>query len=176
MYVPLEAINANYCKERLVIIALINQKLFKSTKEAKLALFKEREQIVMSLESSIFKKTIEIETVVDWNDPKFIQTYSREAYRIIEWIEKCEFDRVANCPDQVAFMSTRDLSPELYLSHENDIAIRSGQKIETKTSKQFKCRKCGKSETIIEEVQMRSFDEGATITATCNNCSHHWYV
>ncbi len=179
MFAPLEAIRRNYPKERLTILALLNNNLLNSSPESKLSLFSERNQIVLEIEESIFKKTMEIEGVPndpDWSDPKFILTYSNESFRIINWIEKADYHRIVELANNLAHVSSRDLSPELYTSHENDIALRSGQKIKNKTSKQYKCRKCGKSETTIQEVQMRSFDEGSTISAVCENCGHNWFI
>lgn len=174
MFPPFFAIANKYPESRLKIMSTINNELFKKI-EYKFLKLAERDEIVLVIEKSIYEKSIK-EEIEDWLDVKFLQTYSRESYRIVDWISKSNLADIRVNYKDIAFKTTRELFPGLYISHEEYIKQRGQQKIETKLSRQYRCSRCGHSETKVHEIQLRSFDEGSNISITCQNCSHHWII
>jgi DNA-directed RNA polymerase subunit M/transcription elongation factor TFIIS len=145
-----------------------------------------RDAFITNIEKSIYEKTVYScnthNVHVAWDNTLFINKYSNESYRIISQIDT---QSCANDPNfankiiddklqNVAFLESRDLAPQLYKPIEESIEVRKRQIIIQKVSKLYKCPKCGQKQSRIEEVQLRSFDEGANVSACCCNCFHTW--
>ncbi len=67
-----------------------------------------------------------------------------------------------------------DLSPAQNAHLLEQLNTRRTQKVTLKVSTDYKC-KCGKSETTLRSVQMRSLDEGETLVITFIFCGHNWF-
>ncbi len=93
--------------------------------------------------------------------------------RMIEKIISGEID-----PDQVGFMSARELCPGRSSVERKIIEQRREQKIVKKYSSQHECGRCGGRKTTEQEVQLRSLDEGSTLIITCEmeNCTNVWRI
>jgi DNA-directed RNA polymerase subunit M/transcription elongation factor TFIIS len=63
-----------------------------------------------------------------------------------------------------------DILPKLY----EDINIKKATKIEAKITKIYKCINCHSRKITTTNVQIRSLDEGASISFTCVDCGHEW--
>lgn len=79
-------------------------------------------------------------------------------------------------PHDVALLPSYDLCPEASVALRGEIAARQNQVTATKVSRAYKCRKCGKNETIPKCAQTRAADEGESMSVTCVHCDHHWNV
>lgn len=74
-------------------------------------------------------------------------------------------------------MSAYDLFPENWKELADKQLIREQKLLEGNKSRatdQYKCHRCGKSETTYYEMQTRSADEPTTIFITCLNCGKRW--
>ena len=145
-----------------------------------------RNTFITDIEKSIYDKTIHVCTShnihISWDDQLFINKYSNESYRIISQIDQQSYVNdpnfgnkiIDNNMQNIAFIESRDLVPHLYKDIEDSLNERKQQKIIQKVSKLYRCPKCGEKQSKIEEVQLRSLDEGANVSACCCNCFHTW--
>ena len=67
-----------------------------------------------------------------------------------------------------------EICPSILLEKRKEIAIRMQQKVETKTSSAYVCKKCKARSTTLTEIQTRSSDEAPTLAIRCVNCGHGW--
>lgn len=63
-----------------------------------------------------------------------------------------------------------NILPNLY----GDIKIKKATQIEAKTTNIYKCINCSSRKITTTNIQIRSLDEGASISFTCVNCGHEW--
>lgn len=182
MYAPTAYLTAPDCiKERAIAMSHISKTLSeKEPQYLRLPLHSQYE-IILAIESSIDNKIKDLcaldEINYDWSDYSICQKYSAELYRILDYIKKypCKdllYD-IEKCK-QFATIPSRLLAPDEYLEIEAKIKLQQSQFIQPKFSTQYFCPKCHKRECSIEEVQLRSFDEGANISAKCVNCDYKW--
>jgi DNA-directed RNA polymerase subunit M/transcription elongation factor TFIIS len=66
-------------------------------------------------------------------------------------------------------------NPNMYDKFVKNRDLRRNQKIETVYATHYRCT-CGKNQTIVQSVQLRSFDEGRTDLIFCIACSRKWKV
>lgn len=116
-----------------------------------------------------------------WEHYQFIEIYSEGCYRIIR-----ELDPEINkflvpsllsgqlSPCNLPLMKDNSLNPNGTLREEEEISIRSQQKVEKKFSKTVTCGRCQGKKVEYREIQMRSADEPSTLKYTCNDCHHTW--
>ena len=50
----------------------------------------------------------------------------------------------------------------------------SAEAVESATTDQFRCGRCGQRKTVYRQMQTRSADEPMTTYVTCVNCNNHW--
>jgi DNA-directed RNA polymerase subunit M/transcription elongation factor TFIIS len=77
---------------------------------------------------------------------------------------------------KISWLKSEELSPkhnELLLRRLNE---RMQKKITMKTTSLYRCKKCGSNSCCARSVQLRSLDEGQSISIFCTNCSHHWVI
>jgi hypothetical protein len=164
-------------------ILSINKKFIKFSNEQK-------NNFVKRIEKSFYKYTLlqanKNNIINSWDDNLFEDLYHMHSYKILSnlnsdglldnnnFIDKImddEFDL-----DKIAFLSSKEIFPEKYTGIEQTIEKRKNVKQTLNTSKMYKCGRCGKNETILESLQMRSLDEGNSIFAICVGCSKKWQV
>lgn len=78
--------------------------------------------------------------------------------------------------NQIDAVDLVKLSPfDVWVKEEKEWTItRQNQKLDKKTSKEYKCRKCGYNETTFTEFQARGSDEANVIAAQCVRCGNIW--
>lgn len=121
-----------------------------------------------------------------WTEPKFVQRYSAEIYRVI--VNGVPNSTVGNTylidrvldggvdPNNVAELSNHEMCPAASKAERDEILLRKQQKIEEKVSHAYICRKCGKNDTVALEYQGRCADEGSSISIKCVHCKHVWRI
>ncbi len=75
----------------------------------------------------------------------------------------------------VASLPPEILNPGMYDKFVSNRDLRRNQKIETVYATHYRCT-CGKNRTIVQSVQLRSFDEGRTDMIFCIACGRKWKV
>jgi len=158
--------------------------------------FEFKEKLARRIERSCYNATCdkadEINIDKNWAHPKFEKLYHHissrvtnnldsssevnNPYLMTKIIEFLKGDPQGIDPSKVGTMSSELLCPASSLAIRNDLLARSQQKIVNKTSSMYKCRKCGKSETITKEIQIRALDEGASVSISCTFCQFHWVI
>lgn len=142
--------------------------------------------IAMLLESGARTYAVEecqrnnIPTVISGEMSHFKSLYSNRIYQIADLLRDqkreliCAILEMREVPSKIAYNDPTLVCPSI-LAHERDeIELRRRQKVEQKTSKAFICRKCGKNETTLQELQTRSSDEAPTLIIQCISCGYHW--
>jgi DNA-directed RNA polymerase subunit M/transcription elongation factor TFIIS len=79
-------------------------------------------------------------------------------------------------PSSVSKLDNKTLSPMNNEKLINELTTRMNQVITLKTSTLYRCRKCGKRETQVRSVQLRSTDEGENISCKCVYCGYAWVI
>ena len=149
---------------------------------------KVRDEYVIDIEESCYRSTIEIakkeRAFIDFDDATFVNIYSRQTTRIINHLDKesivCDVVAHLLCGKinalEIADMLSKELMPDKFTEIEMDLNMRRSQTVSTKISTRYKCPKCQLKECYLQEVQTRSLDEGASLSARCKNCSYTWFV
>jgi DNA-directed RNA polymerase subunit M/transcription elongation factor TFIIS len=92
--------------------------------------------------------------------------------KIVSIIQKTGDETKGIDPEELMDMSPYDIYPHLY---EERAKILSSIDVSNNVSMSiYKCPQCHAKDHSIEEIQLRSLDEGATVYATCNKCGHRW--
>lgn len=182
MYAPVAYLESpDFVKQRAIAMSFINNSLSEKFADYLKKPLTQQYNITTAIEESINNKMLEIcgsnGIICEWDNPAICQIYSAQLYRILDYIQKypCEYllSDIEKCR-QLAFIHSRELASSEYSGIEAKIKLQQSQYIKLKHSKQYTCPKCHKRESIIQEVQLRSFDEGANISAKCINCDHKW--
>jgi DNA-directed RNA polymerase subunit M/transcription elongation factor TFIIS len=117
-----------------------------------------------------------------WEDKEFFGDYAemcqRVAYGLMAGptLEKVVDGTIAL--RDLTVMTMDEMNPRANDSVKEDINIRQNVKIDLKTTKYYKCERCGSKETVASEKQTRGADEESTLIVTCANaeCKHQWRV
>ena len=166
----------------LLIASLISQYTIDSD-------INEHAEMILALEKSCFDDALEVAEyellTPDMNTPMFEQLYRSKITRITKNLDlssEVGDEHLATClllgsidPSTVSKLDNKDLSPLHNLKLLETFNIRLNQKITLKTSSLYKCRQCGRKETTIRNVQMRSLDESDTSIITCTYCHYKWF-
>lgn len=75
-------------------------------------------------------------------------------------------------PEQLAFLKSEELSPDLYESIIKKRELEEYNKNNVKGSSVFTCSKCKKANCSITQKQMRAADEPPTVIVTCLECGN----
>jgi DNA-directed RNA polymerase subunit M/transcription elongation factor TFIIS len=171
----------------LLTCCLLTCKIFK-----KLSMT-DQNRIVRKIERSCYNRTCKFAEgsgiPTNWENQDFINYYNILTNKLQYNIEVDENDekssllttRICNNEidiDLIAYMSSRELQPHKSEEIYDIINTRKQQRIETKTSTQHQCFKCGNWKTTEQEYQIRSLDEGSTILVQCESegCSNKWSI
>ena len=145
----------------------------------------------ISIESGIFQAALqdaeENGIRPNWENPAFVEIYKIIARRVIANLDPDSY--IGNKrliirlkdgefpPQQVAFMTPRELFPEHWQELADEQLKRETTMLEGNQGEGcdlFKCRRCGKSRTRYWEMQTRSADEPMTVFIRCLNCGKEW--
>jgi DNA-directed RNA polymerase subunit M/transcription elongation factor TFIIS len=194
----------NLIKHKIILDdKFYNNKSYNSLRRAKLILFSslfcdyeeyltlstdEKNNIIKILERYCYNNTIEEahknNIIASWTDENFCNLYSSICAKISFNIEK---GGIVNNPNIAKYILTNkiqistlpslssvDLFPEKYEKIKKRIELSKSISQSVKTSASYTCRKCKKSECILENLYNRSLDEGVNLSIQCINCLHKW--
>ena len=145
--------------------------------------------MIIAIERSCFDHSNEIADyellTPDFSVPAFEHLYRTRVMRITKNIDinsEVGDDHLANGllegivdPSTVSKLDNKDLSPLNNQKLIDELNTRLNQTITLKTSTLYKCRQCGRKETTVRSVQMRSLDEGETLVIKCVWCGYKWF-
>jgi len=178
-----------YNNIRLSKILLISD-IFSNNKKFIKFSNEQKNTFVKKIEKSFYKYTLlqanKNNIINSWDDDLFEELYHMNCYKILsnlkpdglinnnKFINKIMDDNFDL--DKIAFLTSKEIFPEKYIGIEQNIEKRKNVKQTLNTSKMYKCGRCGKNETVLESLQMRSLDEGNSIFAICIGCGKKWQV
>lgn len=123
-------------------------------------------------------------TPINWNNMRFCDIYSSNMYKIKQNLDPNSevnstylIDGILSGkinPKNVGYMKSEELCPEKSEQIVNERKTRLNNRIEVKTTKEYKCHNCGQRKCQFKRVQLRSLDEGYQKSITCMNCGNHW--
>jgi DNA-directed RNA polymerase subunit M/transcription elongation factor TFIIS len=127
-----------------------------------------------------------------WESQEFVEIYSERCGAIISLLDftmtPCQtyghhvINRLLGLeepflePKDLGKISEKKLCPQASAAERNEIARRSEQKINTKSSNLFQCSHCGERNCDYKTVQTRSLDEAPDRHCLCLVCNHRFVV
>lgn len=145
--------------------------------------------MIIAIEKSCYDHSVEIAEyellTPDFSVLAFEHLYRTRIMRItknLDWESEVGDDYLAMGllqgkidPTTVSKLDNKELSPLKNEKLINNLNERLNQKVTVKTSSLYKCRQCGKKETTVRSVQMRSLDEPSTLIISCVFCGYKWF-
>lgn len=147
-----------------------------------------QEALVRRMERNCFETTITgckldgIDRL--FTEPKFVNRYSTTCSRILANLDVTGsvgsdylIDNIVReiiNPYNIAELTSQHLCPDASKHERNEIELRQKQRIQSKVSHAYTCRKCGGKETIPIEFQGLAVDEGMRTSIKCINCEFVW--
>lgn len=188
LVLPLEVYEGEYTQERRQILLLFCNILDNYAKFKEID-YSKQTNIVINIEESCFKKTIEKSSeeaiYIDWSNSRFKYLYSLICSRVSknldinsEVLDTYLIDSIISNDIDVSKLgglSSDDMSKKNETIKEQ-LNNRRGQKIKQKTTSMYRCRNCGGRECTIRTQQMRSLDEGATLILNCVTCGFRFLI
>lgn len=149
-----------------------------------------RNHIINELERGCNNSTIKTATKDKvkprwWTNEYYCNIYSSKIYQLTFNIDPdlvdsdYLFNLIINDKvklSDVADMHSNEMCPEKSADIIKEMNDRLHEKIQAKTTTRYKCPKCKKRETQVQEKQLRSFDEGTNMSLTCMHCNYHWVL
>ncbi len=182
--------NSKYNKIRrgylLLIASLIQQYLFDDDEIND----DQYVNIILGIEQSCYNHALEIAE----NDiivPSFTNYVFEDLYRsnIIRITKNMDIDSEVNDDylinaildnkidiSRISYLKNEELSPKINNELIEKLHEKLNKKVTIKITNRYKCKKCKGNECKLEEVQLRSLDEGASESITCINCNYHWII
>jgi DNA-directed RNA polymerase subunit M/transcription elongation factor TFIIS len=161
-----------------------NSDLFRANIRKKLYEILEDEKNSINLEKGIFNfalKEAELRKIVKkWDNRQFVQIYLDHLRSIIGNLKGEILKRVKDGslkPQDVAFMTHQELSPEKWQTLIDAKSKRDANKFEVNmaaATDTFTCRKCKANQCTYYTMQTRSSDEATTIFVQCVPCGNRW--
>jgi DNA-directed RNA polymerase subunit M/transcription elongation factor TFIIS len=111
-----------------------------------------------------------LEQIYETKSSEIIALISKSKY-LINAIKDSSID-----PEKIAFMSPEELDPEKYESIIKKRQLKEYNCTKTVGTDIFKCSKCGKSNSKIEQKQTRSADEPPTTFVNCLECNNKYKI
>lgn len=146
---------------------------------------KQQEDIVRKIERCCYNHTVITCTqefiACLWDNPKFIQRYSAECYRIIGNLDfrttdgalgRNVFSGVVDV-NKICDLSSYDLNPSATQAEVDEINLRIRQHVDKKYSTDV-CEKCQSQTVLRVKVQTRAADELASFHYKCDTCNNTW--
>ena len=136
--------------------------------------------ISKKIEVGIFKYS---EEYAETNNTPFLlqQIYQTKSSEIVALISNPNSKFLINAikddkvdPEKVAYMSPEELDPEKFEGIIKKRELKEYNNNKTVGTDIFKCSKCGKSNSEIEQKQTRSADEPPTTFVKCLECGHKY--
>lgn len=141
--------------------------------------------IASELERGCYNLTVNIckENCIrnSWDQKQFVEIYSENCYRIMrelnmeinKYLLPALLQREVD-PAKIMLLSDKELNPEGTKKEEDEINLRSQQRIEKRYSKTVSCGRCKGQHVEYREIQMRAADEPSTFKYNCADCQHTW--
>lgn len=149
----------------------------------------EKENIVTTIEKHCFNKSIDVADKngmsATWSNSLFIDIYNDICYKITgnfnqnliqnkynSYIDKIidkDFDFAT-----ITNISPKDMCPELYIEYNKRLEASKNVTFTQKISHLYRCNRCKKNTCYIENVTLRSADEGTDLEITCATCGKKW--
>ena len=182
-------IDKEYNYNRRSIILLIADILQKN-KKFKNKSRKDQDDIIIKIELSCFNHTInksdKLLIYKNWDNSKFLCQYQLSCNKVTKNLDiesevnSCYLiDKVIDGKidlDTIAELSSDKLCPDKSNNIKENLSLRNQQKLHYKTSTLYKCSNCGKKETILKQIQIKSLDEGFSTSLTCIFCNKNWVI
>ena len=111
-----------------------------------------------------------LEQIYETKSSEIIAIISKSDY-LISAIKDSSID-----PEKIAFMSPEELDPEKYESIIKKRQLKEYNCTKSVGTDIFKCSKCGKSNSKIEQKQTRSADEPPTTFVNCLECGNKYKI
>jgi DNA-directed RNA polymerase subunit M/transcription elongation factor TFIIS len=182
-------LDTEYSRERNLILLLLASILEKN-KNFKNLNKSIQDKIIIGIEKSCYdatiKKSNELLIYISWENTKFNYQYQLFCNKITKNLD-CEsevnseylINKIINNEiniSNIANMTSDTLCPDKSDLIKQSIQIRNAQKLNYKTSSLYQCRNCKKRSVTIKTVQLRSLDEGNSLSLTCMFCNFTWVV
>jgi len=179
-----------YNKLRRSILLLISDLLYKYDNIYDTLNYEQIKDIIIRIELSCYNQTInksnELMYIKSWDNNKFEYLYRLYTNKVTknldidsevnsDYLIKQIINNKINI-DNIALLSSAVLCPEKSINIINKLTVRSNQKLVFKKSNLYTCRNCKKKSVTIEQVQLRSLDEGSNYSLTCTFCQFNWIV
>ena len=147
-------------------------------------------EIIMTIEKNCYemsiKKSIELGVITSWNIEEFENIYRSIISRVTKNLDSSSEVKSMYLSNhilrkkidinKISQLSSEEMCPQRTKKIKHSIEQRFNQKIKQKTSSMYRCKNCGKNQTIITEVQLRSLDEGANLSILCCFCRRNWIL
>ena len=149
-------------------------------------------EMARAAEVSIYNRVIHISqyvipTMRTWENREFVALYSSRLATVLMNLDPessiCReygtriYQRLVEGslqPGELGAMSAESLCPAAFQKEKEEIASRSGQRVEEKVSALWACPECKARSCTYREVQDRAADEPASIYCTCTVCGHNF--
>jgi transcription elongation factor S-II len=161
-----------------------NSETFRSNIRKKLDEVIKNDKHSINLEKGIFnyalKEADQRKVIKKWDNKQFIQIYVDRLRSIISNLNKDIIENLNNGvykPQQIAFMTHQELSPEKWTDMIIAKSKRDKNKFEVNiaaATDTFTCRKCKKNQCTYYQMQTRSADEPMTTFCQCLTCGNRW--
>ncbi len=153
-------------------------------------LLAEKHKIIISLEKVCFNRSIDLANrdsiSPTWSNRLFVDIYNDICYKISGNLQKnlvydnVSYDLIEDMIKPnfnfkgILNMTGKDMCPKLYEDYNAKLEESKKVSFTKKVSALYKCNRCHKSACIIENVTLRSADEGTDLEITCMNCNKKW--
>lgn len=171
-------------------VLLLISNILEDNKKFKLMHYNDQNNIIISMEKSCYGKTIQKSNedmiYINWDNPKFIYLYQLITSRITKNLDSSSevnstylIDNIIEKNidvDNVANMSSEELSPGKIINIKQTLELRRNQKLNYKTSSLYTCKNCKSKCCTVRTQQMRSLDEGYTLILNCTICGYRFLL
>jgi DNA-directed RNA polymerase subunit M/transcription elongation factor TFIIS len=150
------------------VILSMNHNLFDSTEH--LSIYDaavRRMSLLLNEKSDVYQEKL-IDCII--NDINSAKEYCEESNE--------EYSRVLNYMlknlKELPMISPQNIAPEAYKKDLDMIKIRTGIKVQLRTSPFKTCPRCKRKTVTFQEIQFRCADEAADVRHECIKCKHRW--
>jgi DNA-directed RNA polymerase subunit M/transcription elongation factor TFIIS len=120
-----------------------------------------------------------------WSEPRFIERYSTECYRIVSNIDATSIVASSYLAKKIirgevdlryiCDIPNHELNPAGSQDERDELSVRMQQKVNNKYCKD-KCRNCGQLKVRYAEHQTKASDELSNFHYKCDGCGDWWHV
>ncbi len=169
-------------KIMLFISCFMNYSMYKNLKYSEQLAFVQK--IEKSCLNTALEKAEQENIKTSWRNDLFCEIYHQICSKLASNIDK---NNIVNNPtfaqlilnhgiplQQLPRLSSQEIYPQKYTSIMYKLELSKNIQQTTRTSSMYRCGKCHKNQTHIENLYNRSLDEGVNLSITCINCGHRW--